>query len=309
MAYLGFESGGTKLVVTLSINGSDIVESRVIKRPHDAQALDSLQALMQTGQALLRDHQISDLAAIGFGFGGNVNQLLNQPSLCMHEAGWESLSAREVLEEAFSVPVYVLNDCDAAALAEAKAELNRNVQHFYYVTLGTGVGGAFYTNGDIFHTSPAGNAEIGHIMVDESGNIACPCGNKGCLEAVCSGPGLLQLSKLLYPRAGISRAEEVTQGYVENDEACIAIMDKYTEYLGKGMAAVITLFHPERIILGGGLGSFVSTVLHDKLIRIVEARCYPLFRGSVSIHPWQVCEGAVSLGAIFYAKQQLMERS
>ncbi len=305
MAYLGFESGGTKLVVTLSDDGNNIVASQVIKRHPENHAMDSLKALMQTGMELLQTHHVTNLEAIGFGFGGNVDTHQNRPTLCIHEEGWESLQDRTIIEEAFQAPVFCLNDCDAAALAEGMSTANQDIRHLFYVTLGTGVGGSFLYHREILQTSPSGNTEIGHLIVDESRSIPCPCGQAGCLEAVCSGPGLLRLSKHLYPEHFYVSAESITSGFQHNDAQCIDIMNTYTNYLSKGLSTIITLFHPDRIILGGGLGTFAATVLHDALVDEIRKGCYPSFRKSVSIRPWSVCEGAVSLGAIHYAKRKL----
>ncbi|MFD0959986.1 ROK family protein [Paenibacillus chungangensis] len=305
MAYLGFESGGTKLVVSLSYDGATIVDSRKIDRPLNNTAEQSLATLLETALDLVKEHGLGEqsIQAIGFGFGGSVNSDLNKPLICLHEEGWSELGAADQIRGHFRCPVYWINDCEAAALAEAS--LVKQVSHMFYVTLGTGVGGALVSNRRIFRTSAEGNSEVGHLLVDDDFHTPCPCGSSGCLEAVCSGPGLLRLAKRMFPEEGIIAPEQVTASYLAGHPKFQEVMEKYILYLAKGLASVMTLYHPERIVLGGGLGKFVAEQFQSRLEEGIRDKCYPPFRQSVSIHAWTAEEQAVGMGAMMYAREQL----
>lgn len=292
------------MVVSLSYDGESIAASRKINRPHDNTAEQSLNTLLETALDLLKEHGLGreSIQAIGFGFGGSVNSDLNKPLFCLHEEGWSELGAADQIRCQFRGPVYWINDCEAAALAEAS--LLKHVSHIFYVTLGTGVGGAFVSNRRLFRTSAEGNSEVGHLLVDDDFYTPCPCGSSGCLEAVCSGPGLLRLAKRMFPEEGITAPEQVTTGYLAGHPQFQEVMEQYILYLAKGLASVMTLYDPEQIVLGGGLGQFVVEHFQPRLEDGIRDKCYLPFRKSVSIHAWTAEEQAVGMGAIIYAREQ-----
>src|SRR3954453_24034702 len=103
----------------------------------------------------------------------------------------EGVPLRDELQSRFGIPVFVDNDANCAALAEAQLVDDGPARHLLMLTLGTGVGGGVVIDGVIFRGATGLGAELGHMVVNAHGPD-CPgkCPNRGCLEAYCSGTAL-----------------------------------------------------------------------------------------------------------------------
>lgn len=316
---LAFETGGTKLVAALAGSDLRIRKSTAVRRASSDRAPESFRRIVSAAERLL-DGETGGrkaLTAIGFGFGGTVRRSTNSPHLCLHEEGWGDVDVVGELERRFGVPVAVENDCKLAGLAEAHFGAGRGAASLFYVTLGTGVGGGYIKDGSILACGDLGEAEIGHIVVDPGG-LDCCCGGRGCVESVCSGPGLANLcrrfadrfpgewrsSALLQAADGRPvRSEDVVRCWKGGDHFATRVMVASTGHLAKALAATVNLLVPERIVIGGGLGTS-----SPRLIDLISAQVAPLvvryFRESFRIVPSALKEGAVSQGAIILAAQR-----
>src|SRR5918911_697182 len=185
-AVVGVAVGGTK-VAAGRVSGSDAFE--IAERPTD---LSSPAALLDELEAAVREtiERAGAIDAVGIGVpsqidfkSGTVVSSVNIPL--------EGVSLRDELESRFGARVYVDNDANCAALAEAQFTDDAPAQSLVMLTLGTGVGGGVVIDGRIFRGSSGLGAELGHVVVDADGP-ECPgnCPNRGCLEALCSGTAL-----------------------------------------------------------------------------------------------------------------------
>jgi len=177
---------------------------------------------------------------------------------------------RTELENRFNVPVAVDNDANTAALAEFRSGAGVGYRNGLLVTLGTGIGGAIYANGDILRgESFAG--EWGHVRVTDAGML-CDCGKRGCWETRASGPALARLAREVVranPDGSLARSlgrQEVTGESVvaaadTGDETARAIVTEVGLAFGQGLADLIAIFDPEIVIIGGGLGSVGESIV------------------------------------------------
>ena len=316
-AYLAFETGGTKLVAGLAGSDGRLRKTTAIRRGPSDRGPRSFARIVAAAEQMLSESLGADeLRSIGFGFGGTVRRSANSPHLCLHEDGWEEVNVAAELEGRFRVPVVVENDCKLAALAEAHFGAGVGARSVFYVTLGTGVGGGYVLEGRICPFGDLGEAEIGHIVVDEDGPECC-CGNKGCVEALCSGPGLTKLFALLAGRSheswkssalfseagpeGISSVQ-VIRAWESGDEFASEVMSYSAKRLASALGAVINLLVPQRIVVGGGLGTATPRLL--ELIRQhTEGYVVPYFRDSYSIVASRLRESVVTQGAAILACQ------
>ncbi len=318
-AYLGFETGGTKLVAALAGSDGRVIKTAAIRRSAGDRAPESLERIVAAAQELLaQEPSLRDnLRAVGFGFGGTVRRSTNSPHLCLHEEGWDEVHVASALERRFGVPVFVENDCKLAALAEAHFGAGLGARSLFYVTLGTGVGGGFVLDGRILQLGDLGEAEIGHVVVDPDGPDCC-CGSKGCVEALCSGPGLSKLchvlaersgdlwrSSVLFPDAdpaGIS-SNRIIEAWEAGDRFAGSVVQYSAESLSRALGAMVNLLVPERVVIGGGLGNSTPRLLD--LIRAETARhVVPYFRLSYTIEGSQLRDSVVSQGAAILARQR-----
>lgn len=316
-AFLAFETGGTKLVAGFAFSDGRLQTTTSIRRDSSDRAAHSFARIVGAAEQMLSDSpQAAQLRAIGFGFGGTVRRSTNSPHICLHEDGWEEVNVAAELEGRFGVPVVVENDCKLAALAEAHFGAGVGARSVFYVTLGTGVGGGYVLEGRIQPFGDLGEAEIGHIVVDEHGPECC-CGNKGCVEAHCSGPGLAKLAAALASSSheswkssalfsetgptGISSIQ-VVQAWEGGDDFATEVMRVSANRLARALGAVINLLVPERVVIGGGLGTATP-----RLIELIRDQTHgyvvPYFRDSYEIFPSRLRESVVTQGAAILARQ------
>ncbi len=319
MEYLVFETGGTKLVAGVAGDDCRIIETSIALREPGDRAEKSFQRLLEAGHALRRRHEKlgHSLRAIGFGFGGIVRRSTRDPFLCLHEEGWETVRVVETLEKEFGRPVFVENDCKLAALAEAHFGAGKDHQTVFYMTIGTGVGGGIVRDGRIQAMSDVGEAEIGHIVV-MPGGPRCWCGGHGCVESVCSGPGMTQLAAWMArqdprawgqsalakttPSADKVSSKDLLEAWESGDLFAQAVVEASANYLATAVAAAINLISPEVFVVGGGLGAgnqrFLA-LLREK----ARGRVVAYFRDRCQIVPSALREQVVTQGAAILAAQ------
>ena len=317
--FLAFETGGTKLVTGVAGRDRRICKSATVTRAATDRAPQTLCKILAASERLLAEVQCAKrrLQAIGFGFGGTVRRSTNSPHLCLHEDGWDEVDVVGELTDRFGVPVFVENDCKLAALAEAHFGAGRGARSVFYITLGTGVGGGYVLEGEILAFGDLGEAEIGHIVVDPDGPECC-CGNRGCVEALCSGPGLAKLCGLLakhHPKewktSGLSadaeespvRSERIVQCWEAGDLFARRVVEHSMGRLASALAATVNLLVPECVVVGGGLGTSSAGLL-GLLRERVKPLVVPYFRENYTIVASELRESVVTQGAAILASQR-----
>ena len=302
--YLVFETGGTKLVAGVAAADGKLVEVDVFPRDLKHRGEQSLARLISAGQALRAKYEAqgAKFVASGFGCGGGFDRATGHPLVCLHEPGWEDIHIAARLEEAFGFPAAVDNDCKVAALGEAHFGAGRGVDSVFYVTLGTGIGGGFVRGGRIVELSPKGECELGHIQVMPQGP-PCVCGGSGCVEALSSGPGMHATAGWLNGGENpFANSREILEAWLAGDNLAARTVDVASNGLAHGLAAVVSLFAPELIVVGGGLGAG-----NPDYLAIVERRTRPLitpyFRDHWRMTLSELGERAVAQGAAVLARQ------
>ncbi|MBI1352996.1 MAG: ROK family protein [Acidobacteria bacterium] len=292
--YLALETGGTKLVAGLAGPDGVLLETRVLRRGASDQAADSLARLVDVSRGLLGGARPQ---AVGFGYGGGVHRARRQPLECFHESGWDAVDPVRTLEEAFQAPVYMENDCKVAALAEAVLGAGQGARTVLYLTLGTGVGGGLVRDGRIVELSDHGEAEIGHLQVEPDGP-PCPCGRQGCLEALCSGPGLAGLAR----EAGLAdpTGPALMEAWRNGDSAATRQVERAADGLAAALGAAMTLLAPQAIVIGGGVGA-----ANPDFIRLASERAKhrfsSYFQSFFKVVPAALGEAVVTQGAALLA--------
>ena len=320
-AYLVFETGGTKLVAAVAGPDCRILETTILRREADDRAEKSFRRLIESGRELKKSHaqQGRSFRAIGFGFGGTVRRSRREPHRCLHEQGWEGLPVAATLEKEFALPVSMENDCNLAALAEARFGAGQGCRTVFYVTLGTGVGGGIVREGRIQAFGDIGEAEIGHIVVVPDGP-PCWCGGRGCVESVCSGPGLSQLAdwlseqdpdlwarselKQVHFSAGDISSKTLMENWGAGEPFSSEVIDRAAGYLGSALAAAVNLLSPGVIVVGGGVG-WGNRVFLTRVGEKMRDLVVPYFRDTYTIVPSALGEQVVSQGAAILAAQSL----
>ena len=320
-SYLVFETGGTKLAAGVARADRRLEETHFLYREPEDRAERSLERLIEAAHTLRepRERQGATFRAIGFGFGGTVRRSTREPHLCLHEEGWDGLAVVPRLEKEFDLPVSIENDCKLAALAEAHFGAGAGCRTVFYTTVGTGVGGGIVRDGRIQAFSDIGEAEIGHVVVAPDGPM-CPCGGRGCVEAVCSGPGIAQLAGWIaeqdpalwragkfateYDSAGQVSSKQIMSGWESGDRFAGAVVDRAAGYLAQALAAAINLLSPDVVVVGGGVGAGNSAFL-ERVSEKVRPLVVSYFREHYRIVPTRLGNEVVSQGAAILAAQSV----
>ena len=314
--YLAFETGGTKLVAAVAGPDARILETRAFKRAHEDRADTSFARMLELGRELRSEYEArgARFVSAGVGFGGTVDRNTRRPHRCLHEEGWGEIDIVGRIEKDFGLPAAIENDCKVAALGEARFGAGAGARTVFYITLGTGVGGGLVTKGSIVELGPIGEAEIGHMVIDPEGP-QCWCGGRGCVESMCSGPGVSRLAAWLAERqpelfaasrfSGDAEAIPSKEYFVarrDGDRFADLVVSHSARALATAVAAAVNLTAADMVVVGGGVGSgnpdFVAEVGDLARPRIVN-----YFREGFRIAPAGLGAEVVTQGAAVLALQ------
>jgi len=218
---------------------------------------------------------------LGVGSPGTLDSagvVYNSPNLA-----WHGVPLKKMLEDMSGMPVVADNDANLAALGEYRFGAGRGARHMVYVTVSTGIGGGLIIGGQIYRGAGGGAGEAGHMVVDPGGPL-CGCGRRGCLEALSSGTAIAARARelvaagkgeIILREAGGNSGEitSVTVGKAARggDPEATGIIVQAGTYLGMGMAGVVNLLNPDRLVLGGGALK-TSPLFWDSMYRELSAR-------------------------------------
>ncbi len=228
---------------------------------------------------------------------------------------WRDVHVREILEPQVGCPVFLLNDARAAALGEMTFGHGKSVRSMVFFTLGTGIGGGIVIDGRLL-LGPLGAAgEIGHMTIIPDGP-PCGCGNRGCLETLFSGPALAgqgvrlvrsgqapKLYEMVGGDFGKVTPKEMGQAAEAGDAMVREVIVRHAEYLGIGVANLVTALDPDLVVLGGGVAE-MGALLFDTVRETVKKRVVMVPTDRLRIERSLVGDHAGMLGGIALAMKQ-----
>lgn len=166
-----------------------------------------------------------------------------------------------MLRDRIGLAVALGNDCQAVALGEQAFGSGHGLRNFGVVTIGYGLGCAFFSNGKMHTGSNGFSGELGHVCVVDNGR-SCNCGRRGCLESYVAAPGIVRTAKELMndtDKPSLMRGvEKLTPKFIKEccdrgDEMAIEVYRRTGYMLGIGLANFATMIDPEAIIIAGGV--------------------------------------------------------
>ncbi|MHB1355176.1 MAG: ROK family protein [Anaerolineae bacterium] len=314
--YASVDLGGTKIACALAeADGRILRESTqpTISARGPEAVLQSIADQVRTlANALGRQP-----AALGIGVPGLADlergTTLFLPNLPGH---WRDIPVREILSPLVGCPVYLLNDVRMATLGELTYGHGRTAHTMAFLALGTGIGGGVAVDG-VLRLGPLGAAgEIGHQTILPDGPL-CGCGNHGCLETLASGPAITAegIRLLLMGQAPALNAlvrgdlnlvsPRALAAAAADDPAIRSALVRAAEYVGIGVANVITILHPDLVVLGGGVAE-IGPLLFDTVRDTVKQRVRMFLVDGVRIEHSLLGEKAGMLGGIALAARQVI---
>ncbi|MBU0630842.1 MAG: ROK family protein [Candidatus Margulisbacteria bacterium] len=250
--FIGVDLGGTKIAAALVSATGKIVTDVNIPTEASKGKTHVLGAINKAIRHLIQTSP-EPVKAIGLGVPGPIlyekGIVIGPPNL----PGWKQVNLKKILEKEFSRPVFIDNDANCAALAEARFGAGVGRRHFIYITVSTGIGGGIIINGQLYRGANGSAGEFGHMIIDSQG-FTCGCGNVGCFEAMASGTAVRK-------RAGMDGAS-VELAARQGDKKALAVINETAHYLAIGISNLVNIFNPELVILGGGVSKMRELLLN-----------------------------------------------
>ncbi|MBK8617728.1 MAG: ROK family transcriptional regulator [Anaerolineales bacterium] len=230
-------------VVNLRGEIKEIVEAPV----HDDNGEKALELVYQILNQLTRK-KLKPIVGIGVGAPGLVNTrdgiVVNAVNLA-----WQDLPLGQLLEKKYKLPVSILNDSQATAIGEyVYGGDHQPDENLIVVNARHGIGAGILINGRLFQGDGGGAGEIGHVVVQENGEL-CRCGKRGCLETIASARAVLQQMKT-------DSLEDVVSSFLAGNTKANTVVDKAGHYLGTSLANLIGTLNIQKIVLTGDMTRF-----------------------------------------------------
>jgi glucokinase len=297
---------GASFAPYLAPTGEDLSPAAVIERLAQVVELLRTRAVEQGNAKMI---------GVGLGCPGGVYPNRAVVSQSPNFPGWHDVNLRDPLEARLGLPVLLENDANVAALAEFQLGVGQGVDSMVLLTLGTGIGGGLILNGRIWQGAWGMAGEIGHITVEPDGP-RCGCGNRGCLEALASGPALVRQA-----REGISRGEghtlirliggdinaitpqKIYEAALLDEELSVRLLNNSAKYIGIVIASVLNLLNIPLFAIGGGI-SAAFDLLGPQIRAEVRRRAYRVPAENVRIERAALGNDAGTLGAGLLVHQE-----
>lgn len=201
------------------------------------------------------------IRGIGINLSGRVNHLTGHSYSFFH---FDERPLSAILENIVGIPVYLENDSRAMAYGEFCLGVVEKEKNVLFLNLGYGIAVGILLNGQLYYGKSGYAGEFGHMPLFDN-ELICHCGKKGCLETEASGWALIRMfhQKLLQGSTSVLSQETPSQthlrledivGAAQNDDVlAIELIARVGENLGRGLAALINVFNPELVVIGGSL--------------------------------------------------------
>lgn len=311
----GIDIGGTKCAVCvgrLTTDGVEVIGKRRFPTPPAPAA--ALAAFAEALTELLTEHPGETLTAIGLSCGGPMDSrnglILSPPNL----PGWDRIDVVTPFKERFGVPVAAQNDANACALAEWRWGAGRGCRNMIFLTFGTGMGAGLILDGRLYAGTNDLAGEVGHIRLEHDG----PVGHHktGSFEGFCSGGGLARLARARAEEAlGAGQpplycptladaphltAEAVARAAHSGDPVALDVFATVARQLGRGLAVLVDILNPERIVIGS-IYARQRSLLEPLMLEALQAEALPLALSVCQIVPAGLGESVGDLASLSVA--------
>ncbi|MDA3951690.1 MAG: ROK family protein [Spirochaeta sp.] len=313
---IGFDLGGTKMLAAVIDADGEIVARN--KNQTEGTDNDTVyENIVETIDGALKKADISrkDIEVIGIAVPGPIDAengvVLHTPNVALHNF---PLAPR--LSADIGCRVFLENDVNAGLWGEFIAGAGQGFRDVIGIFPGTGIGGGIVLDGRLYRGKGGRAGEIGHITVQSDGR-RCGCGNHGCLETVASKTAIARDLALLamngqspvLAEAGATDISLIKSGLIKKaldagDPGVAEVVEQAARFLGIGMAAMVNIFDPELILLGGGLVEKLGARFAQPAETEMRVRAMPHLVEGVTVTEARLGTDAVIVGAADLARQR-----
>ncbi|WP_100407853.1 ROK family protein [Bacillus solitudinis] len=264
MYILGVDLGGTQIRVGLFTEKGELIEKKTtltLAEEGPTAVIERLKELIyEVSHSVVQQHGKESILGIGIGCPGPLDVFDGIVKSPPNLKGWINIPLRQILEDEFSMPVYLNNDANAAVLGEYYFGNGKGKRNIVYLTISTGVGSGVIDNGQLQLGNNGSAAEVGHMIINPNGPL-CGCGNNGCVEVYVSGTGIERRMKTKFseetPNSVLREHEwntrEIFSAAQKDHPLALEVVEETKRYLGVVLVNIIHLYNPQVIIFGGGV--------------------------------------------------------
>jgi len=285
--YLGIDLGGTNVKIGLFDSEINLISKTSAPTQADKGPEHVMEIIAQSSFGMFEniDYSKDDLVYAGIGCPGPVDLakgiIVDAPNIPL----FNGYPLREQLSLKLGIPVTMENDANAAGWGEHVLGAAKGVEEMVFLTLGTGIGGAVITNGELVHGHLDAGGELGHLVIFPNGR-QCGCGQKGCAEAYASAgntgnrameaiaQGKKTSLEQVKDNKGTISCKDVYEHRSAGDEVAGEIADLTEEVLGRLCVLIQNFISPARILFAGGMIAEGQTLL-DRIIEQYRKFAWP----------------------------------
>ena len=294
MYYIGIDLGGTNIAAGVVDENHNIIKKASIPTGASRHADEITKDMANLCKTITAEAGLTmdDIAYIGIATPGSANCDSGEILYCSNIPFVKyKMSEKLPYFLGMDKKVYIENDANAAALAEAVAGAAKGAKYSVMITLGTGVGGGIILDGKVYTGFNYSGAELGHIVIEKNGRD-CPCGRKGCWERYSSATGLVITTKEKIEECRREGRETLMEELIggdlsrvsgrtaftakrKGDKAASEAVDTYIDSLVCGLVNIINIFQPNVLTIGGGIsgeGQYLIDLINDRVFAETYSR-------------------------------------
>lgn len=286
MYTIGVDLGGTNIAIGIVNDKYEIVRKGSVPTKPERGVDPIIADMAALCKKLIAEEglTLADIESVGVATPGTANNVTGVVEYANNIPFLQYPLAERLSAQLDGKKVYIENDANAAAKAEAIAGVAAGAPISVMITLGTGVGGGIIIDGKVYTGFNFAGAELGHVVIQKGGR-QCSCGRKGCWEAYSSATGLVNITKdhIVEARAAGKKtimddmiggdlskvsARTAFNAMKQGDEVGAEVVDEYISYLSCGIVNMINIFQPNVLSIGGGVcneGDYLMKPLLEKV--------------------------------------------
>lgn len=277
---IGVDVGGTRVAAGLVERKGRIVSEERTLTPTASGPFAVVDAIVDLAVAVMGDLHPAEIAGVGIGLPAQIDFRRQTVEFCTN-LPLAGVDVRGLVMSRVRHEVTIDNDGNCAALGEYRFGAAKGARDFLVLTLGTGVGGGLYLNGEPYRGTRGLGAEVGHVVVDLDGPD-CPCGGRGHLESYVSRRMIGDKGRALASSFRGNRLRQLAGGSLEDvtadtvveaaragDAGAREILLEAGEVLGQALVGFINVLNPQLVVIGGGIGEGADSLV-DRAEEIVR---------------------------------------
>ncbi len=318
--WIGFDLGGTKMLAVVFDERLKMLAKKRRKTRSGEGEVVSMDRIAETIQMALEEAgaDAESVAGIGAGVPGPLDlqkgMILEAPNL-----GWKNVALQDYLSKKFKCPAVICNDVDGGVFGEYVMGAGQGYRSVLGVFPGTGIGGGFVYEGQIFRGTRSSCMEVGYLQVASEGPLA-GAGPPGTLEGLASRLAIsAEAAKAVYrgqaphlrELAGTDisriRSSMLAKSIALGDKVIEQIVSRAAEQVGRGIGSLINILAPDVVVLGGGLVEAMPRLYLDAVSQGLKKTVLPSLADCARLKVSELGDYAGATGAAALVRQEVQE--